>query len=609
MIGRAYLWGMAAGGEKGVANVLQILRSGIDEALLGLGRASVHDLVPRGPDRPAGLHPRPEVARSTRPVESGPEMSDVMAEARRRRTFAVISHPDAGKSTLTEALALYAERIDSAGAVHGKAGRRGVTSDWMEMERKRGISITSAVLQFGYRDCVINLLDTPGHGDFSEDTYRVLAAVDAAVMLLDAAKGLEPQTLKLFDVCRSRGHPGAHLRQQVGPARPGGPGAARRGRADDRAAPDAGDLAGRRGRRAARAGRVRDRRVHPVHPHRGRGDPGRAPRWCRPTEIAAAEPEFWPAAQDELALLREIGADFDEKDFLRGVATPVLFGAALTGIGVQRLLDALVELAPAPEARDDADGRPRDLDAPLSGLVFKVQAGMDRSHRDRMAFVRICSGRFERGMVLTHAATGRPFATKYAQAVFGQQRTTVEEAFPGDIVGLVNAGALRPGDTLYAADAGGVPGHPELRPGALRGGPRGRRRHVQAVPQGHRAARQRGRDPGADLGPARRPGAGAGRGRARCSSRWSTDRLENEFRAPVHAGAAGLLSRPAHRRRRARPRWPGRARSRCCAGAPTARCSPCSAPSGGWRRCAASCPTSPSTRCRRAPPTADTGRR
>ena len=134
-------------------------------------------------------------------------MSDVVAEARRRRTFAVISHPDAGKSTLTEALALYAERIDSAGAVHGKSGRRGVTSDWMEMERKRGISITSAVLQFSYRDCVINLLDTPGHGDFSEDTYRVLGAVDAAVMLLDAAKGLEPQTLKLFDVCRSRGIP------------------------------------------------------------------------------------------------------------------------------------------------------------------------------------------------------------------------------------------------------------------------------------------------------------------------------------------------------------------------------------------------------------------
>jgi peptide chain release factor 3 len=180
--------------------------------------------------------------------------------------------------------------------------------------------------------------------------------------------------------------------------------------------------------------------------------------------VAEQEAEFWPTAQDELALLTEIGAEFDEKDFLNGTATPVLFGAALAGIGVKRLLDALVDLAPAPEARDDAEGRPRDLDAPLSGLVFKVQAGMDRSHRDRMAFVRICSGRFERGMVLTHAATGRPFATKYAQAVFGQQRTTVEEAFPGDILGLVNAGALRPGDTLYAADPVQFPPIPSFAP-------------------------------------------------------------------------------------------------------------------------------------------------
>jgi peptide chain release factor 3 len=180
--------------------------------------------------------------------------------------------------------------------------------------------------------------------------------------------------------------------------------------------------------------------------------------------IAAEEPQYWATAQDELALLGEIGAGFDEKDFLAGQATPVLFGAALNGVGVARLLDALVELAPAPEARDDADGKPRPLDAPTSGLVFKVQAGMDRAHRDRMAFVRICSGRFERGMVLTHAGTGRPFATKYAQAVFGQQRTTVEEAFPGDIVGLVNAGALRPGDTLYAESPVHFPAIPSFAP-------------------------------------------------------------------------------------------------------------------------------------------------
>jgi peptide chain release factor 3 len=387
----------------------------------------------------------------------------VPAQARRRRTFAVISHPDAGKSTLTEALALYAEVIDTAGAVHGKAGRRGVTSDWMEMERKRGISITSAVLQFGYRDCVINLLDTPGHGDFSEDTYRVLAAVDAAVMLLDAAKGLEPQTLKLFDVCRSRGIPVLTFVNKWD--RPGREALELLDEVEQtiglRPMPltwpvgIAGEL---RGLLECATGEFT--RFTRTAGGATRADAERVPE----AEIAAAEPEFWAAAQDELALLREIGADFEEKAFLAGSATPVLFGAALTGVGVARLLDALVDLAPAPEAREDADGNPRPLEAPTSGLVFKVQAGMDRAHRDRMAFVRICSGRFERGMVLTHAATGRPFATKYAQAVFGQQRTTVEEAFPGDIVGLVNAGALRPGDTLYAADPVHFPAIPSFAP-------------------------------------------------------------------------------------------------------------------------------------------------
>jgi peptide chain release factor 3 len=387
----------------------------------------------------------------------------IVAEAARRRTFAVISHPDAGKSTLTEALALHAEVIDTAGAVHGKAGRKGVTSDWMEMERKRGISITSAVLQFAYRDCVINLLDTPGHGDFSEDTYRVLAAVDAAVMLLDAAKGLEPQTLKLFDVCRSRGvpvitfvnkwdRPGREplelldeVEQTIGlrpmPLTwPLGP---------------AGDLRG-----------MIELSTGELHRYgRTAGGATKAEIEVVPPEVAAEqEPQHWPVAQEEIELLGEIGAQFDEKDFLAGIATPVLFGAGLIGVGVGRLLDALVDLAPAPSAREDVDGNPRPIDRPLSGLVFKVQAGMDRNHRDRMAFLRICSGRFERGMVLTHAATGRPFATKYAQAVFGQERTTVEEAFPGDIVGLVNAGALRPGDTLFAEDEVVFPPIPSFAP-------------------------------------------------------------------------------------------------------------------------------------------------
>ncbi|MDN5748226.1 MAG: peptide chain release factor 3 [Pseudonocardia sp.] len=395
----------------------------------------------------------------TRPLASG----EIAAQALRRRTFAVISHPDAGKSTLTEALALHAEVIDSAGAVHGKAGRKGVTSDWMEMERARGISITSAVLQFAYRDHVINLLDTPGHGDFSEDTYRVLAAVDAAVMLLDASKGLEAQTLKLFDVCRSRDIPVITFVNKWDV-----PGREALELLDEveqtiglRPMPVtwpvgiAGDLrgviecaTGELSRYARTAGGATRGAVEVL-------DPDRA---------AAEEPLYAETVTDELALLREIGAEFEEAEYLAGTATPVLFGAARHGVGVGRLLDALVDLAPPPAPRPDVEGTPRELDTPLSGLVFKVQAGMDRSHRDRTAFLRVNSGRFERGMVLTHAASGRPFATKYAQAVFGQQRTTLDEAFPGDIVGLVNAGALRPGDTLYAEEPVEFPTIPSFAP-------------------------------------------------------------------------------------------------------------------------------------------------
>ncbi len=372
----------------------------------------------------------------------------VLAEAGKRRAFAVISHPDAGKSTLTEALALHASAINQAGAVHGKAGRRGVTSDWMAMERARGISITSAALRFDYRGTVLNLLDTPGHADFSEDTYRVLSAVDCAIMLLDSAKGLEPQTLKLFDVCRSRAvpvitfvnkwdRPGREplelldeIEQRIGlrPAPVNWPVGV------------AGDF----------RGLIERATGDYVTFTRTPGGAGRAIETRLDAEAAAArDGAAFVTAQEELALLDEIGAHVDMASFLAGVTSPVLFGAALPNFGVRRLLDAVTQFAPPPAERDDLKGEPRPVDAPFSGLVFKVQANMDPAHRDRMAFVRVCSGRFERGMVLTHAATGRPFATKYAQSMFGQDRETVEEAFPGDVIGLVNATALRPGDTLY----------------------------------------------------------------------------------------------------------------------------------------------------------------
>jgi peptide chain release factor 3 len=388
----------------------------------------------------------------------------VLAEAGRRRTFAVISHPDAGKSTLTEALALHASAITQAGAVHGKAGRRGVTSDWMAMERARGISITSAALRFDYHGTMLNLLDTPGHADFSEDTYRVLSAVDCAIMLLDSAKGLEPQTLKLFDVCRSRSvpvitfvnkwdRPGREplelldeIEQRIGlrPAPVNWPVGV------------AGDF----------RGLIERTTGDYITFTRTPGGAGRALETRLDAAAAAArDGDAFVTAQEELALLDEIygglgglGAaqgrrdELDMASFLAGVTSPVLFGAALPNFGVRRLLDAVTTYAPPPAERADIKGEPRPVDAPFSGLVFKVQANMDPAHRDRMAFVRVCSGRFERGMVLTHAATGRPFATKYAQSMFGQDRETVEEAFPGDVIGLVNATALRPGDTLYAGD-------------------------------------------------------------------------------------------------------------------------------------------------------------
>ena len=388
----------------------------------------------------------------------------VPGEAARRRTFAVISHPDAGKSTLTEALALHAAAINTAGAVHGKAGRRGVTSDWMAMERDRGISITSAVLKFDYDGHVLNLLDTPGHADFSEDTYRVLEAVDCAIMLLDSAKGLEPQTLKLFEVCRSRhvpvvtfvnkwDRPGREplelldeIEQRIGlrPTPVNWP------------VGIAGDF---RGLIERATGEYTAYTRRPGGAEKAVEEHFKDPDKAREREGAA-----YDAAEEELELLKEIGAEIDMPSFLAGESSPVLFGAALPNFGVRRLLDAMCDLAPAPKPRADVEGDERAVDAPFSGLVFKVQANMDPAHRDRVAFVRVCSGRFERGMVLTHAATGRPFATKYAQAMFGQERETLETAFPGDVIGLVNATALRPGDTLYADVPVSYPPIPSFAP-------------------------------------------------------------------------------------------------------------------------------------------------
>ena len=396
----------------------------------------------------------------------------VAREVKRRRTFAIISHPDAGKSTMTEALALHARMISEAGAIHGKAGRKSTVSDWMEMEKARGISVSSTALQFNYspesaepdaEPDVINLVDTPGHADFSEDTYRVLTAVDAAVMLIDAAKGLEPQTLKLFQVCRHRGIPVITVINKWD--RPGRTPLELIDEISERIGliPTplyfpvgiAGDFRGLLDRRTGEY----------IKFTRTAGGAKIAPEENLDADAAAArEGDEWAAAIEESELLTEMGQDHDEEMFLAGQTSPMIFASAMLNFGVRQLLETLVDFAPAPAGRESIDGDLREVTDPFSAVVFKVQAGMDSSHRDRLAYMRIVSGEFERGMVVTHAQTGKPFATKYAQAVFGRDRSTVDTAYPGDVVGLVNATALAPGDTLFDGPKVQFPPIPSFAP-------------------------------------------------------------------------------------------------------------------------------------------------
>ncbi len=392
-----------------------------------------------------------------------PESDEILTEAASRRTFAIISHPDAGKTTLTEKFLLYAGAIQTGGAVKARGDRRSATSDWMEMERQRGISISSTVLQFPYRDCVFNLLDTPGHRDFSEDTYRVLSAVDAVIMVLDVAKGIEPQTLKLFEVCRSQNlpvitffnkydRPGRdplelldEVEQQIGlrptPVTwPVGQSGDFRGVIDRRT----GDFV--RFTRVARGASIAPEEI------------------VDPATAASEEGAAWTQALDGIGLLDAIGADVDVESFLAGESTPVFVGSALTNFGVQMVLDAIVDLAPAPAPRNDADGVPRPLDADFAAFIFKIQANMDPNHRDRIAFARICSGRFERGMDVDCARTGKAVGTKYATTAFGSERETIEEAYPGDVIGLVNTSGLQIGDTLHAGKPVAFPALPRFSP-------------------------------------------------------------------------------------------------------------------------------------------------
>ncbi|MEX0702964.1 MAG: peptide chain release factor 3 [Planctomycetales bacterium] len=370
-------------------------------------------------------------------------------EIRRRRTFAIISHPDAGKTTLTEKLLLYAGCVDEAGMVRGRKTQRAVTSDWMAMERERGISVTSTVLGFPYRGYEINLLDTPGHQDFSEDTYRTLTAADCAVMVLDAVKGVEPQTIKLFKICAARKIPILTFVNKMD--RPGGDPLRSLSEIEEVLGIDAVPLNWPIGGGADFCG-VYDRLTRQAlrFSSESRG------RLIVPFESAELDRaggtilthEEAQRLRDEVGLLDGAGAPFDRERFLRGEQTPVFFGSALTNFGVEPFLDAFLELAPAPGPRASDRGLVPPEHPRFAGVVFKIQANLDPKHRDRIAFVRVCAGRFRREMEVLLARTGEKIRIMRSHRLFARDRETTDEAFPGDVIGVVNPRQFRLGDTL-----------------------------------------------------------------------------------------------------------------------------------------------------------------
>ncbi len=374
----------------------------------------------------------------------------MIEEISRRRTFAIISHPDAGKTTLTEKFLLYGGAVQLAGSVTARKNQRATTSDWMELEKQRGISVSSTVLQFDYRGCVVNLLDTPGHKDFSEDTYRVLTAVDAAVMVIDAGKGIETQTRKLFEVCRQRGVPIFTFMNKLD--RPSRPPLDLLDELESvlgiHALPmnwPLGDGSFFRG--------VFDRGKKQVHLFEK--TPGGAYR--APVEVAgiddgavrqAIPPDIHAKVCEELDLLDGAGAEFSLEAVRAGDVTPVFFGSAMNNFGVQILLDSFLELAPPPAPRKSCERWVQPTDEKFSAFVFKIQANMNPRHRDRAAFLRIVSGCFRRDMGVFHSRTGQKMRLGNSQRLFAQDRETVDEAFAGDVVGIVGNYDFLIGDTV-----------------------------------------------------------------------------------------------------------------------------------------------------------------
>jgi peptide chain release factor 3 len=377
--------------------------------------------------------------------------TELQAAVERRRNFAIISHPDAGKTTLTEKLLLYGGAIHEAGAVKARRAQRKATSDWMEMEQQRGISITSTVLQFEYRGYQINLLDTPGHQDFSEDTYRTLAAADNAVMLIDAAKGLEPQTRKLFEVCRMRSLPIFTFVNKL-----------------DRPAREPLELLDEIEQELGlqtyavnwpigmgdRFKGVFDRRTQQIHLFERSAHGSRE---AKDTVVSLGdsriedllEQDLYYQLKEELELLEGIGPELDLELVHAGQMTPIFFGSAMTNFGVQLFLNSFLEYALKPEGRNSTEGVVSPTYPEFSGFVFKLQANMDPKHRDRVAFVRVCTGKFEKDMTVSHARTGKTVRLSRPQKLFAQDRESIDVAYAGDVIGLNNPGVFAIGDTIY----------------------------------------------------------------------------------------------------------------------------------------------------------------
>ncbi len=388
-----------------------------------------------------------------------------------RRTFAIISHPDAGKTTLTEKLLLFGGAIHLAGEVKARGQNRRARSDWMKIEQQRGISVTSSVMTFEHQGLTFNLLDTPGHEDFSEDTYRTLTAVDSAVMVLDAAKGIEPQTRKLFEVCRLRSIPIITFINKVD----------REGKEPFELLDEVADVlaldvapmswpVGMGGTFEGVYDLAADRLTLPAKNDSGhfQGDAVAASGLDDPKLADTLSPEGLAKLQEEASLAVAAYPAFDPAAYLAGDLTPVYFGSALKEFGVAELIAALGEFAPSPRPQPAATGSVDPDHKAVTGFIFKVQANMNPQHRDRVAFMRLCSGRFRRGMKLLQPGTGKSIAVHSPILFFAQNRELADEAFPGDIIGIPNHGTLRVGDTLTEDEAVRFTGLPNFAPEILR---------------------------------------------------------------------------------------------------------------------------------------------